>query len=71
LQGSKRFRGLTPASTSTCFEIEVLTEVAPAIAMSGPELLKRTGLHTVRLAQFPKIQDDEVVMRLEDLLSGR
>jgi hypothetical protein len=39
--------------------------------MAGAELMEQTGLHTVRLAQFPKIHDDEVIARLANLIDQR
>ena len=53
------------------FEIEVVREAAPAIWMSGAELSEQTGLHTIRLSQFLKIHDDEVIGRLATLISKR
>ena len=60
-----------PRQYKYLFEIDVVSEAAPPVAMSGPDLLQQTGLHTVRLAQFPKIHDDEVVSRLATLIGGR
>jgi hypothetical protein len=60
-----------PRQYKYLFDIEVLHEAAPAIWMTGRELLEVTGLHTVRLGQFPKLPDPEVVDRLRALFTRR
>lgn len=52
------------------FDIEVLHEARRPVWMSGRELMTATGLHTIRLAQFPRLEDALVLDRLRQLLGG-
>jgi hypothetical protein len=49
------------------FEIRVVAELALPVFMSGSNLKRKTGLHTIQLGQFPRVENEDVLQMLRAL----
>lgn len=53
------------------FNHRVVAEAFPPAFMSAAQLQRRTGLHTIQLGQFPRIENLEVLDHLRTLIRTR